>query len=210
MTPSEPASRSAQKRRQILQAARRLFLEHGFARTSVDAIVEVAGVSKPTIYHHFPTKEAILQGVLEQQGSDAELPAGFIRKGPLLDDLTGLIETLLQLALSAETMAWDRMMAGEARRQPALGEAFWVQGPVRVIAELARWLAEAGERGELAIPNPELAADFLFGWTVGVPLLRGQLTGQVPDSAHLHLRAVEIARRFARAFAPSHHQDSTS
>ena len=45
--------------------ARRLFTERGYAATSIDDIVQAAGVAKGSLYHHFDSKEAIFRAVYE-------------------------------------------------------------------------------------------------------------------------------------------------
>jgi len=51
---------SETRRDQILEAAIRLWLQDGFAATSVEAIAREAGLGKGTVYLYFPTKDAIL------------------------------------------------------------------------------------------------------------------------------------------------------
>lgn len=51
-------------REKILQAARQLFAIQGFAETSVDAIAELAGVAKGTIYTHFSSKDELLLTIM--------------------------------------------------------------------------------------------------------------------------------------------------
>jgi AcrR family transcriptional regulator len=46
----------------IHEAGMRLFAEHGFTATTVDAIAEAAGVSRATVFSYFPTKEEIVFG----------------------------------------------------------------------------------------------------------------------------------------------------
>jgi AcrR family transcriptional regulator len=50
--------------RQIARAAARLFAERGYDATSVREIVEAAGVTKPTLYYHFGSKEGLAQALL--------------------------------------------------------------------------------------------------------------------------------------------------
>ncbi len=51
----------------ILAAAYRLFYQHGFSRVSVDAIADLAGVTKRTVYYHFKSKDDIVTNVMEVQ-----------------------------------------------------------------------------------------------------------------------------------------------
>lgn len=55
-----------QSRAQILGAAQRLFAANGFAGTGVDAIARAAGINKATIYYYFPSKQAILDCLIEE------------------------------------------------------------------------------------------------------------------------------------------------
>lgn len=53
-------------RAQSLTAALRLFAAHGFDGTSVQMVADAVGVAKPSLLHHFPSKEALRSAVLRQ------------------------------------------------------------------------------------------------------------------------------------------------
>lgn len=57
--------RALATRRRIVQTAVRLFLEHGYSGTTVEAIAREAGVAAATVYQAFGTKQAILAGGLD-------------------------------------------------------------------------------------------------------------------------------------------------
>lgn len=59
-------------RERILKAAYQLFYEQGYQATTVDQIIDLAGVSKPTAYAHFRTKEALCVAYLKEK-SDQEI-----------------------------------------------------------------------------------------------------------------------------------------
>ena len=52
-------------REQIVEAASRLFYEQGFEHTSFASIAEAVGISRGNFYHHFKTKDEILDAVIE-------------------------------------------------------------------------------------------------------------------------------------------------
>jgi TetR/AcrR family transcriptional regulator, cholesterol catabolism regulator len=60
----EPSVSWSPRQRAILDVAAELFASLGFDRTSMDDIGRGCGLEKPSLYHHFPSKKAILSGIL--------------------------------------------------------------------------------------------------------------------------------------------------
>ena len=64
--------RQAEATRQLLvSVARDLFTERGYAGTSIEEIIQRAGVARGALYHHFPGKEALFRAVYDAVQSDA-------------------------------------------------------------------------------------------------------------------------------------------
>ena len=63
---SRRAQYSASTRRALVDVAEELFTEHGYAGTSLDAIVAGADVTKGALYHHFSGKQALFEAVFEK------------------------------------------------------------------------------------------------------------------------------------------------
>src|SRR4249919_283246 len=57
---------SASTRQALVDVAERLFTEHGYAATSLDAIVAGADVTKGALYHHYSGKQALFEAVFER------------------------------------------------------------------------------------------------------------------------------------------------
>ncbi len=57
---------SAERQRTIEEAAVELFTERGYAGTTIDDVVACAGVSKPMLYRHFESKQALVMALLER------------------------------------------------------------------------------------------------------------------------------------------------
>jgi AcrR family transcriptional regulator len=75
--PRTQEERSERSRRQILDAALKLFSHRGYGATSVQEIAEAAGLSKGNLYHHFPDKETVFRALLDryfQAMSQPEFP----------------------------------------------------------------------------------------------------------------------------------------
>ncbi len=67
------------KRNYIVEMALPLFLEHGFKGTSIDLVVKKSGVSKPTVYNHFPDKIALMLAVVENWCETQQPEIGIIK-----------------------------------------------------------------------------------------------------------------------------------
>src|SRR5687768_7611811 len=63
------ARQLAARREQLIAVAEQLFLQHGFANTSVNAIVREAGGSLATLYAEFGSKEALFESVLSERAA---------------------------------------------------------------------------------------------------------------------------------------------
>jgi AcrR family transcriptional regulator len=85
--------REAMTLRTILGAARRLFAEHGYARTSIRLIATEAGVAPQTIYAHFGSKAGVLLGLVDLMDEQAGLPELMAESAQRTDpvELLGLI-----------------------------------------------------------------------------------------------------------------------
>lgn len=64
-------------RLRILEAAKALFIEHGYPATSVDAIATAADASLPTLYRLFSSKRALLKAVLDTSFGGDDRPIAF-------------------------------------------------------------------------------------------------------------------------------------
>src|SRR5204863_10051746 len=58
------------RRRQLLGAAREVFVAQGYHAAAMDEIAERAGVSKPVLYQHFPSKRHLYLALLEQHSHE--------------------------------------------------------------------------------------------------------------------------------------------
>jgi TetR/AcrR family transcriptional regulator, transcriptional repressor for nem operon len=67
-------ARGTDTRERILDAAQRLVIEHGFASTTVDAVLAASDTSKGAFFHHFPTKAELGRALVERYArADAEM-----------------------------------------------------------------------------------------------------------------------------------------
>lgn len=81
----------------IIQQALPLFVRHGYAGVGMRDLAQQFGISKSALYHYFPTKESLFQGVVEAvvQSDMAQLNAAAVQDAPFADKLDTFIEHLL-------------------------------------------------------------------------------------------------------------------
>lgn len=73
---SSPSAQSgrlslAERRRQLIDVARRVFAEHGFRGATTRQIAAEAGVTEALIFQHFPDKDSLYAAILDQQANAA-------------------------------------------------------------------------------------------------------------------------------------------
>ncbi len=62
---SKKAEKGAATRQSIVDGAARLFATHGFAATSIEAVLSQCGISRGALYHHFTNKEELFEAAFE-------------------------------------------------------------------------------------------------------------------------------------------------
>lgn len=201
-------SRSARKRRAILEAGTALFLRHGYRGTSMDEIAAIAGVSKQTVYKHFADKESLFSEIVTSTVEEVAEPVHdevlkLRDSGDLEADLRRLARQLLRRVMQPRILQLRRLVIGEAGRFPELGRTFYEQGPGRTIGALATAFERLADRGALRPGDPLLAAAH-FNWLVmSIPLNRAMLLGddEPPAAAELNRYADAGVRAFLAAYA---------
>src|SRR5258706_16060912 len=86
-------------RQGILDAALDCFAENGFFGTSMREIARHVGVRESALYHHFPSKEAILEGLMQQLGPGQTKAIADMDLDAMIDAVggRGLLEQFVQL-----------------------------------------------------------------------------------------------------------------
>src|SRR5215217_4136778 len=102
--PSLKAERSEATRAELIEAARRLFAERGYAGVGTEEIVRAAGVTRGALYHHFRGKRDLLRAVYEELESEiARVIAEGVSPGAgVLETLTAGAESFLDHCLEPE------------------------------------------------------------------------------------------------------------
>lgn len=164
--------RGEKRREEIAAVAARVFLELGFAETTMQIVASRAGASKETLYRHFGSKEALFAEIVRAksarvyegaEGADGE----FRLQGEPRDVLKLIGFNLLHLILHSDPLCLFRIVVSESPRVPELGHIFFQQGPAQTLRRLTGYLKDATHQGLLNCPEPEMAARLFLGAVVG-------------------------------------------
>jgi TetR/AcrR family transcriptional regulator, mexJK operon transcriptional repressor len=203
--PGRPPGGSELKKAAIVQAARELFVRDGFERTSVDAIADLAGVSKRTIYNHYEDKRTLFLAVI-QETYGAMIDAVYAIIDKHLTDVADPEESLTGFAVDAAMLAFRspersaliRLMMAEAPHFPELQRDR--MRPLTVTGRLADRLSVMAKLGQLDISDPGEAADHLFALTFGQLNNRSLFGVRLLADDEIRRVAVGGVRAFLRAY----------
>ena len=134
--PKKRERRPAERPDEIAAAALNLFCQKGYNVTTIDEIAAAAGVTKGAVYHHFDSKEALLQSAMASFFDKAlQRAGGNVAKLPPQDAVTRVRAVLLaafELWASAEFLPVFCLVFGEVGRAvPLLRKSFLDLGPLR-------------------------------------------------------------------------------
>jgi AcrR family transcriptional regulator len=152
--------RMAEKRASILRAARPIVLRDGLGGTTLDRVAAEGGIAKMTLYRHFPSKDALFEGLVTAM-------CDYMREGlenaPLPGDdktpaerLAEELHAFTAALLDPDALALYRVIVADGWRFPDLARVFDQSG-MRVIRRRIARILEAG--GVLADQAMRLAGE---------------------------------------------------
>lgn len=178
MTKTKSAERelSAEKTEAILTGAMQEFLTHGYAGARIDRIVDAAGVSKATVYRHFPDKEALFTALVQQMACRKEIfrlqnlqthdedPKVFLKRYA-----DGMLDNV---AADPQILTFMRIIVGESGRFPKLARAFVQNIEKSSLDFLTDYFTT---HPKLKIDDPEVTARVFIGTLIHFVMLRDVL-----------------------------------
>jgi AcrR family transcriptional regulator len=196
MAPNKNVDRGRSTRAHLIEVATDLFAERGYEHTSIDLVLERAGISKGSLYHHFADKEALLEAVLDVV--EARVARVTIEAARGIDDPLD--------ALRAACAAWLRMASDPVVRQIVLTDAPAVLGWEKwreiderhafgILKQGVEAIPASGERGL----SPEVAAHIILASIIEIAMLIAR--SQTPRKALVSGEA-GLDRILAGVFGP--------
>ncbi|QHC97220.1 TetR family transcriptional regulator [Pseudomonas sp. R84] len=159
-----PLRLTDRKREAIIQAAIAEFRAHGFEITSMDKIAATAGVSKRTVYNHFPSKEELFAEILNQLWAriSAEQSVTYNRDQPLREQLRQMLQAKVQLMADENFLTLARVAIAATIHSPERAQNMIERMGEREEA-LTVWIRAAQADGRLKAVDPEFAAHQVQG-----------------------------------------------
>lgn len=159
------------KRAAILEAAERLFLQHGFEGVSMDQIAATAEVSKLTVYSHFGDKDALFTEAAKAW-CEHRMPGSVFEPAPhqpVRKRLLDIAHSFFSMISAPEAVAGHRLLCSPQMLEKGMARRFWEGGPLRVHNDFVRFLQRRIAAGDLEIDDVERAAAQFFA------LVRGEI-----------------------------------
>ena len=147
------------KRRQILEGARKVFLDLGFDGASMGEIARAAGVSKGTLYVYFADKSRLFEAIVEEEKLEQSKTA--FNFDPDRDVDTTLPEfgrAYITVLCRPGGGSAIRTVMAIAERMPEVGSRFYTNVIAMTVDRFAAYLEARARLGELVIEDYQLAA----------------------------------------------------
>jgi TetR/AcrR family transcriptional regulator of autoinduction and epiphytic fitness len=189
-----PTRLTDRKRASILDAAVAEFRQAGYETTSMDRIAARAGVSKRTVYNHFPSEEALFAQILERlwDNSVDGLDLAYRSDRPLRPQLLELVQQKLRLLNDGNFVDLARVAIAAAIHSPERAQDMVARMGDREEG-LTTWIRAATADGRLKTDDPLFAAMQLQGLVKGFAFWPQVTLDQPPLTAARQKQVAESA-----------------
>jgi len=151
---------------EVLDAALELFIEKGFALTRVEDIAEKAGISKGSIYQYFPSKQALIEGLVKRAISPMAANAIAMITGFEGDPRTLITLVLYMIAARFEDgqlLAIPKLIMREAVSFPEIALMYRDQVLNNILPVFENMIKKGVEAGYFRKVDPELTIRSIMG-----------------------------------------------
>jgi AcrR family transcriptional regulator len=147
------------KRRQILDGARKVFMDLGFDGASMGEIARAAGVSKGTLYVYFADKNRLFEAIVEEETlQQSKVTFDFDPDRDVVATLAEFGEAYIAMICRPGGGSAIRTVMAIAERMPEVGRRYYENVLEKTINRLAFYLETRVKLNELAIGDCQLAA----------------------------------------------------
>lgn len=156
-------TKSEARRQAIIDTARAVFSEQGFAETSMSAIAAKLGGSKATLYNYFSSKEELFVAIIQQFASEhlCEVYRLLDTKAPLRTALESFGSGFIAVICNPEVTT-TRVNLFTERGKSNIGTLFYERGPKHGLGIVADYFQQCIDMGRLRPDNTFIMAQQLF------------------------------------------------
>ncbi|WP_297493627.1 TetR/AcrR family transcriptional regulator [Acidocella sp.] len=165
---------------ELLAAALKEFLQHGYGGASLTRIVKAAGASKTTLYSRYASKEALFRAVMYMHME--RLPASMpLHHYDLESGLKAYLNQGLDVSLTGELLEVNRLIYSESHRFPELGRAATERSQLG-IAQLAAFIGERAVIDGIACRDPVAVAEACIYLMLGRYVIAMMTKSKIPPA----------------------------
>ncbi len=167
----------------MMDAAEALFLERGFERTPLSAIVARSGGSLATLYDEFGSKENLLHAVAARMREEELKDLHRLKHENLSprEVLLHLARRFHAFAMKPRTISVMRVVIAQSLNDPEFGRAFHHDMHVKLVKGLAGAFREWTEQGKAAVSEPDRAAELYLASIMCSAPMRAMM-GMAPEA----------------------------
>jgi TetR/AcrR family transcriptional regulator, mexJK operon transcriptional repressor len=193
----EPAARPRleARRRAFMDAANAVFLEKGYAATTLDDIIARSGGSRQTLYALFGGKQGMFEALVAERSAAIfeSFPADELNDRLPEEVLPRLGIRYLEIVTTKEALGIYRLVVAESAAKREIAELFWRAGPGNARTLLGKYLSGQMHRQVLRLDDTELAARQFIGMLLGtlhMECLLGLRTTPTREEIETHVASV--------------------
>lgn len=159
-----------ERKREILDAAVRVFTRKGYERTSIADIAREIGISQGLCYRYYASKEAIYDAALDKYAAyivEQDLERAKASGATLREQILHMSGQLKGYA-AAERGETGLYALFHQEGNHRMHDELFLRVSEKLVPFLARMLEAANERGEIAVADPKASAYFLVYGQMGL------------------------------------------
>jgi AcrR family transcriptional regulator len=184
----------AVKRKEILEAAQKLVYSHGYEQMSIQDILDELGISKGAFYHYFDSKQALLDGLVDQMLDEAELVLRPILEAdlPAIEKLRRYFDTGSRWKTDRKAFMLDLLRVWYTDSNALVRQKQEAAAMKRVAPMLAEIIRQGVSEGVFTTAYPNEIGSMVWGLAQGISdnVARLLLSDEPQPDAFHHLEAI--------------------
>ncbi len=180
---------SSEARDRVVRAAYSLFMERGYADTSMQQIADAASITKATLYHHFRDKQDLYLATMRMAFVDNQ--ATFMEGIRGSADLRSLVHHILNFVINKHSTDMQRLMTDFHQHiDKSTQEAFWSEFPRPWLA-LEPIIQNCIDAGQMCTSDAAFTSRFIYSSVAGYSHMLRTVPDYSPDANESHDQFVE-------------------